>query len=54
LEQYANAVLPEVPPEEAAETFRILTELGRKIAKHVRPGAGSDHSDLYDDKGLPI
>jgi hypothetical protein len=54
LKQYANSVLPEVPPEEAAETYRVLTELGREIAKHMRPGATSDHRDFYDDKGLPI
>jgi hypothetical protein len=54
LQQYASSVLPEVPPEEAAETYRILTELGREIAKHVRPGAGSDHREFYDDKGLPV
>jgi hypothetical protein len=53
LKQYANGVLQEVPQEEAAETYRILTELGREISKHVRPGAGSDHSDFYDEKGLP-
>ena len=54
LKEYAKSVLPEVPPEEAAETSRILTELGREISNHVRPGATSDHCDFYDDKGLPI
>ncbi|HEX8662811.1 MAG TPA: type II toxin-antitoxin system VapB family antitoxin [Beijerinckiaceae bacterium] len=54
LKQYAKSVLPEVSPEEAAETYHILTELGREIAKHVRPGATSDHRDFFDEKGLPI
>jgi antitoxin VapB len=44
---------PEVSPEEAAETFRILTELARKASQHKKPGATSDHSDLYDEFGLP-
>lgn len=43
----------EVPPEEAAETIRILTELSRRASKAKRPGATSDHSDFYDDYGLP-
>ena len=53
LRHHARSVLPEVPPEGAAETYRLLTELRREISKHVRPGAGSDHHDFYDDKGLP-
>jgi hypothetical protein len=54
LRQHVGSVLSEVHAEEAAETCRILTELGREIAKHVRPGAGSDHGDFYDHKGLPV
>ena len=43
----------EVPPEDAAETIRILTELSRRASKAKRRGATSDHSDFYDDYGLP-
>ena len=43
----------EVSPQEAAETFRILTELAREGARRKKPGATSDHSDMYDEFGLP-
>jgi antitoxin VapB len=45
--------MPEVPSEEAAETVRILMELSERTAKAARPGSTSDHSDLYDEDGLP-
>ena len=45
---------PEVSPEEAAETYRILTELSREGARRKKPGASSDHSDFYDDDGFPV
>ena len=44
----------EVSPEVAAETFRVLEELSRQGARLKKPGATSDHSDLYDEHGLPI
>jgi antitoxin VapB len=44
---------PEVSPEEAAETFRILSELAREGGRRKKPGATSDHSDFYDEDGLP-
>ena len=44
---------PEVSPEQAAETYRLLTELSERLAKHKLPGATSDHRDLYDEIGLP-
>jgi hypothetical protein len=44
---------PEVTAEEAAETFRILSELAREGGRRKQPGATSDHSDLYDEFGLP-
>ena len=43
----------DVPPEEAAETFRILNELSKRASKAKKPGATSDHSDFYDEYGLP-
>ena len=49
-----GAAAAEVSPEEAAETYRILTELSREGAKLKKPGATSDHSDFYDDEGLPV
>ena len=43
----------EVPPEEAAETIRVLHELSQRASKAKKPGATSDHSDFYDEYGLP-
>lgn len=44
---------PEVPQGQAAEMFRRLMELSERSAKAARPGATSDHSFLYDERGLP-
>jgi hypothetical protein len=44
---------PEVSPEQAAETMRVLLEYSERSAKAAKPGSTSDHSDLYDDHGLP-
>ena len=44
---------PEVSPEQAAETIRILLELSERSAKSAMPGSSSDHSYLYDEHGLP-
>lgn len=49
------AKLPEVKdltPSQRA-TYERLQELSREAAKHKLPGATSDHSDMYDDFGLP-
>lgn len=43
----------EVSPQDAAETYRILSELSREGARRKKPGATSDHRDLYDEFGLP-
>jgi hypothetical protein len=43
----------EVPPEEAAETYRILMELSERASRAAKPGSTSDLSDLYDEDGLP-
>ncbi len=45
--------IPEVLPEEAAETFRILMELSERASRAAKPGSISDLSDLYDEDGLP-
>ena len=34
-------------------TYEMLRALSREAAKHKLPGATSDHSDMYDDFGLP-
>jgi hypothetical protein len=31
-----------------------LRSLGREFAKRWKDGEGSDHSDMYDEDGLPI
>jgi hypothetical protein len=33
--------------------FEALRALSREAAKHKLPGATSDHSDMYDEFGLP-
>jgi hypothetical protein len=43
----------EVSPKEAAETYRVLMELAREGGRRKKPGATSDHSDMYDEYGLP-
>jgi antitoxin VapB len=42
----------ELTPVQRA-TYEKLRALSREAAKHKVPGATSDHSDMYDDFGLP-
>jgi hypothetical protein len=39
------------PKQRAA--FEALNALSRETAKRKKPGATSDHSDMYDEFGLP-
>jgi hypothetical protein len=39
-------------PEQRA-TYETLRALSREASKHKLPGATSDHSDMYDEFGLP-
>ena len=34
--------------------YEALRALSRETAKRKKPGATSDHSDMYDEYGLPI
>jgi hypothetical protein len=43
----------DLTPSQRAE-YEALMALARRTAKHKKPGATSDHSDLYDENGLPI
>jgi hypothetical protein len=43
----------EMTPTQRAE-HEALRALSREAAKHKKPGATSDHSDMYDEFGLPI
>ncbi|MEP9378610.1 type II toxin-antitoxin system VapB family antitoxin [Aquabacter sp. CN5-332] len=43
----------ELTREQKAE-IEALRRLSREAAKHAVPGATSDHSDMYDENGLPI
>jgi len=43
----------ELTPEQEAE-HQAFMALAREAAKHLLPGATSDHSDMYDEHGLPI
>jgi antitoxin VapB len=47
------AARPEVPPEQSAETIRMLLELSERSSRAAKPGSTSDHSYLYDEHGLP-
>lgn len=43
----------ELTPEQEAE-HQAFMALAREAAKHLLPGANSDHRDMYDEHGLPI
>ena len=43
----------EMTPVQRAD-FERFRALAREAAKHKQPGATSDHSDMYDEFGLPI
>ena len=50
-----GAKLPSIDdftPTQRAE-FEALRELSREAATYKRPGDTSDHSDMYDEFGLP-
>ncbi|HZY12983.1 MAG TPA: type II toxin-antitoxin system VapB family antitoxin [Beijerinckiaceae bacterium] len=42
-----------ITKEEAEEGYRILKEAAKEFAAGKYPGATSDHSDMYDEHGLP-
>jgi hypothetical protein len=42
----------EAPPDQAAETIRILRELSERSAKAAKPGTTSDHAYLHGEHGL--
>jgi hypothetical protein len=46
--------LPESMSPKQREVNESLRALSVETAKHKVPGATSDHSDMYDDNGLPI
>jgi antitoxin VapB len=43
----------ELTPEQRAEHEAFMA-IVREFQKHKLPGATSDHSDMYDENGLPI
>jgi hypothetical protein len=51
-----GARLPKVenltPTQRAS--YEALMAAAKRASKHKKPGATSDHSDMYDEKGLPI
>ena len=51
----AHGRLPTVEELTAAQraTYEYLRALSRESAKNKLPGATSDHSDMYDEVGLP-
>jgi hypothetical protein len=40
-------------PTQRAEAEALMA-IARRAARHKKPGATSDHSDMYDESGLPI
>ncbi|MEL6060141.1 MULTISPECIES: type II toxin-antitoxin system VapB family antitoxin [unclassified Methylobacterium] len=51
----APGTAPSVPltPEQQRRCDDLL-ELAQELAPFRKPGTGSDHSDMYDDSGLPL
>ncbi len=43
----------ELTPEQRAE-HEAFMEIVREFQKYKLPGATSDHSDMYDEHGLPL
>lgn len=39
---------------EQQRKFDRIKALASEVARHKRPGATSDHRDMYDEDGLPI
>jgi antitoxin VapB len=58
-EAVRRAVHDRLEAEQAAgearkrEKYERLMAFARESAKHAYPGATSDHSDMYDENGLP-
>jgi len=55
LRDYGTRVAPPIEgmtPTQRSE-YKALMNLARRTAKAKKPGATSDHSNLYDDFGLP-
>ncbi|MDO9709820.1 type II toxin-antitoxin system VapB family antitoxin [Paracraurococcus lichenis] len=40
-------------PEKRAK-YEALMAIAERASKHFPPGTTSDHSDLYDENGLPV
>ncbi len=57
--KFANSELSKLPkveemtPAQRAD-YEALRALAKKAAKGKKPGATSDHTDMYDEFGLPI
>ena len=54
LRHYGSKLPPRdgMTPAQRAD-YEALRALAREAAKHKLPGATSDHSDMYDEFGLP-
>ena len=54
LRQFGAKLLPvdELNPAQRA-AYEELRALARETAKYKKPGATSDHADMYDEFGLP-
>ncbi len=55
LREFGSKLPPveDMTPTQRAD-YEALRELARQAAQHKRPGATSDHSDMYDAYGLPV
>lgn len=55
LREYGTRISPSLDgmtPTQRAE-YEALMALAHNAARHKKPGATSDHGDLYDEFGLP-
>lgn len=57
IEAGVQAKLAELAAECEADLARrmaVITAIQDRVARHMPPGVTSDHSDLYDEFGLPV
>ena len=54
-EYRARKLIPNqrITREEAEENYRLIMAAAQEFASGKFPGATSDHSDMYDEHGLP-
>ena len=54
LNRYINEFLKKRTPEQEQEIYNAISAWADTCSAAANPGATSDHSDMYDEYGLPI